>query len=49
MFIWWNLGLFWVIYLRKVRPLSLSHRPLIVKGVVISSQGGWKLSTIFML
>ena len=39
MFICWNLGLFWVIYLRRVR--SLCHRPLIVKGVVIASQGGW--------
>ena len=28
---------------------SLGHRPLIVKRVVIGSQGGWKLSTIFML
>ena len=47
MFICLNLGLFWVIYLRRVR--SLGHRPLIVKGVVIGSQGGWELSTIFML
>ena len=47
MFICWNLGLFWVIYLTRVR--SLGHRPLIVKGVVIGSQGGGKLSTIFML
>ena len=43
----WNLGLFWVIYLTRVR--SLGHRPLIVKRVVIGSPGGWKLSTIFML
>ena len=47
MFICLNLGLFWVIYLRRVR--SLGHKPLIVKRVVISSPGGWKLSTIFML
>ena len=47
MFICLNLGLFWVIYLTRVR--SLGHRPLIVKGVVIGSQGGLKLSTIFML
>ena len=38
MFICLNLGLFWVIYLTRVR--SLGHRPLIVKGVVIGSQGG---------
>ena len=38
MFICWNLGLFWVIYLRRVR--SLGHRPLIVKRVVIGSQVG---------
>ena len=36
MFICWNLGLFWVIYLRRVR--SLGHRPLIVKRVVICHQ-----------
>ena len=47
MFICLNLGLFWVIYLRKVR--SLGHRPLIVKRVVTGVQGGWKLSTKFML
>ena len=39
MFICLNLGLFWVIYLTRVR--SLGHRPLIVKGVVIGLQGGW--------
>ena len=38
MFICWNLGLFWVIYLRRVR--SLGHRPLIVKRVVICHQVG---------
>ena len=38
MFICLNLGLFWVIYLRRVS--SLGHRPLIVKRVVIGSQGG---------
>ena len=47
MFIFWNLGLFCVIYLTRVR--SLGNRPLIVKRVVIGSPGGWKLSTIFML
>ena len=38
MFICLNLGLFWVIYLRRVR--SLGHRPLIVKRVVICHQVG---------
>ena len=38
MFICWNLGPFWVIYLRRVR--SLGHRPLIVKRVVICHQVG---------
>ena len=38
MFICLNLGLFWVIYLTRVR--SLGHRPLIVKRVVICHQVG---------
>ena len=28
--------------------MSLGHRPVIVKGAVIGSKGGWKLSTIFL-
>ena len=28
--------------------MSIGHRPVIVKGAVIGSKGGWKLSTIFL-
>ena len=28
--------------------VSLGHRPVIVKRAVIGSEGGWKLSTIFL-
>ena len=29
-------------------PCREGHRPVIVKRAVISSKGGWKLSTIFL-
>ena len=28
--------------------MSVGHRPVIVKRAVIGSEGGWKLSTIFL-
>ena len=44
MFICLNLGLFWVIYLRRVR--SLGHRPLIVKRVVVGGNSAQYLCCI---
>ena len=30
------------------QPVSIGHRPVIVKRAGICSKGGWKLSTIFL-